>query len=113
VWEDGEERSGYEPGQTTNQRMELTAAIHALAAVPLEVEVVTDSRYVEGLLALGWKAKVNKDLVERMRRLAAAKTGLSVTWVRGHNGDLLNERADALCSETLAAHGRPRTTVVW
>ncbi len=103
VFEDGKRDSGFEP-DTTNNRMELTAAIHALALPEDEIEIVTDSRYVEGLLAKGWKPKTNHDLVDRMRSLAVRKKRVTVRWVRGHTGEPLNTAADELCTETLRAY---------
>ncbi len=91
---------------TTNNRMELMAAIAALEALTRRsrVRLTTDSRYVQqgiedwiaGWKARGWPAKIkNQDL---WRRLDAARAGHEVVfaWVRGHAGDVDNERADAL-----------------
>ncbi len=100
---------GGEPA-TTNNRMELTAAIRSLEALtrPCRVELHTDSQYVRqgitewlsGWKARGWrtasKAPVkNEDL---WRRLDAARARHEVDWrwVKGHAGHPLNERADAL-----------------
>ncbi len=103
------EMSGGEP-DTTNNRMELMAAIQALEALtrPCAIELHTDSQYVRtGIsewLAL-WKARnwrtqskgkvKNEDL---WRRLDTARERHTVDWrwVKGHNGHPLNERADAL-----------------
>ena len=103
------EMSGGEP-DTTNNRMELMAAIQALEALtrPCVIELHTDSQYVRtGIsewLAL-WKARnwrtqskgkvKNEDL---WRRLDTARERHTVDWrwVKGHNGHPLNERADAL-----------------
>jgi ribonuclease HI len=100
---------------TTNNRMELTAAIEALEALkrPCRVELHTDSRYLQtGItqwLAL-WKARgwrtmskgevKNEDL---WRRLDAARLRHEVDWrwVKGHAGHELNERADALARRGL------------
>ena len=95
---------------TTNNRMELMAAIAALEALkrPCAVTLHTDSRYVmDGITTwiAGWKAKgwktAAKDPVKNedlWRRLDEARTRHEVTWrwVRGHDGDAMNERADAL-----------------
>jgi len=95
---------------TTNNRMELTAAIEALNALkrPCRVELHTDSQYVRNGIsewlriwkARGWRttskgAVKNEDL---WRRLDEARTRHEVDWrwVKGHNGHPLNERADAL-----------------
>lgn len=102
---------------TTNNRMELTAAIEALDALtrPCRVELHTDSRYLrDGVTAWlpGWKARgwrtaakapvKNEDL---WRRLDAARARHEVDWrwVKGHAGHPLNERADALANAGLEA----------
>ena len=95
---------------TTNNRMELMAAIQALEALkmPCKVELHTDSQYVKtgisewvsGWKARGWKTAAkapvkNEDL---WRRLDEARSRHTVDWrwVKGHNGHPLNERADGL-----------------
>ncbi|MDJ1160002.1 ribonuclease HI [Chelatococcus sp. SYSU_G07232] len=107
----GKERelSGGE-AETTNNRMELTAAIEALEALkrPCAVDLYTDSQYVRSGItqwlanwkARGWKTAArepvkNEDL---WRRLDAARNRHDVTWhwVRGHAGHAENERVDAL-----------------
>jgi ribonuclease HI len=103
------ELSGGEP-QTTNNRMELMAAIAALEALkrPCAVTLHTDSQYVKngitgwikGWKARGWKTADNKpvkneDLWRRLEA-ACAPHRIDWRWVRGHNGDPMNERADAL-----------------
>lgn len=95
---------------TTNNRMELMAAISALEALkrPCAVTLHTDSRYVlDGITKwiAGWKAKgwktaakdpvKNEDLWRRLDE-ARACHDVSWRWVRGHDGDPMNERADAL-----------------
>jgi ribonuclease HI len=103
---------GGDPGPTTNNRMELMAAIQALEALtrPVEVRLHTDSTYVRNgitkwMLAWernGWmtsdrKPVKNEDL---WRRLAEAmrKHEVEWLWVKGHAGDEGNERADALAN---------------
>jgi ribonuclease HI len=95
---------------TTNNRMELTAAIEALDALktPCRVELHTDSQYLrtgvtEWLAAWklrGWRtaakgAVKNEDLWRRLDE-ARARHEIHWRWVKGHNGHPLNERADAL-----------------
>jgi ribonuclease HI len=105
------ELCGGDPGTTTNNRMELTAAIKALEYFPAEsaiqIEMRCDSQYVVKSITewmRGWKAKgwrtttgevKNVDLMKRLDELNAARD-VKWTWVRGHAGDRLNERADAL-----------------
>ena len=101
---------------TTNNRMELLAAIHALEALskPSAITIVTDSAYVKngitgwmhGWKCNGWKTAAKKPVknVELWQRLDEAQARHSVTWqwVKGHAGHPENERADALAREGLA-----------
>lgn len=103
------ELSGGE-ADTTNNRMELLAAIHALEALerPSDITVVTDSTYVkngvsgwiEGWKRNGWKTAAKKAVKNEdlWRRLDDAQARHNVTWewVKGHAGHPENERADAL-----------------
>lgn len=108
---DGRERelAGGE-AQTTNNRMELLAAIMALEALksPCEVVLSTDSQYVQkgigewlpNWIRRGWKTAggdpvKNKDLWERLQ-LAAAPHVVKWKWVKGHAGHVENERVDKL-----------------
>ncbi|MDP1696285.1 MAG: ribonuclease HI [Xanthomonadaceae bacterium] len=108
---DGRERelSGNEP-DTTNNRMELMAAIKALEALstPCAAVLHTDSQYVQkgftewlaGWQRRGWKTAAgepvkNKDLWQRLSAAAAPHT-VQWQWVRGHNGHPENERVDEL-----------------
>jgi ribonuclease HI len=107
--------------QTTNNRMELMAAIQALEALkrPCRVELHTDSQYVQkgihewihGWKKRGWltadkKPVKNDDLWKRLDR-ARLRHEVDWRWVKGHAGHEFNERADALArqglQETLAA----------
>lgn len=94
---------------TTNNRMELQAAIEALRKLkePCEVELYTDSQYVrEGISmwirawkAKGWKKKVkNKDLWQALDA-EASKHKITWHWVRGHSGNSVNERCDVLAAQ--------------
>lgn len=90
---------------TTNNRMELLAAITALEALkrPCKVRLVSDSEYVikgitlwiDGWRRKGWKKVKNRDLWERLAE-AAAPHDIAWEWVRGHSGDAMNERVDQL-----------------
>lgn len=103
------EISGHEE-HTTNNRMELLAAIRALESLkePCRVDLYTDSNYVkqgitewlEGWKAKGWKTADKKpvknvDLWQELET-AAARHDVKWHWVRGHDGHPENERADAL-----------------
>lgn len=95
---------------TTNNRMEMMAAIMALESLkePCDVTLVTDSVYVkngmtqwiEGWKKNGWKTADRKPVknVELWQRLeeAVARHHIVWQWVKGHAGDEMNERADAL-----------------
>ena len=99
--------------ETTNNRMELLAAIHALEALerPSTITVVTDSAYVKngitgwmfGWKKNGWKTASKKPVknVELWQRLDEAQARHNVTWewVKGHAGHPENERADELARE--------------
>jgi ribonuclease HI len=98
---------------TTNNRMELMAAINALEALkrPCRVTLTTDSRYVmQGIeqwvpkwLANGWRTADRKPVKNQdlWQRLAAANAVHTVRrqWVRGHNGHAENERVDQAARE--------------
>lgn len=103
------ELSGGEP-DTTNNRMEMTAAIMALEALkkPSRVTLTTDSQYLkdgvtkwlEGWIKRGWKTAdkkpvKNADLWQRLQT-ALAPHEVEIRWVRGHNGHAENERVDQL-----------------
>jgi ribonuclease HI len=103
---------------TTNNRMELMAAIAALEALkrPCEGHLHTDSMYlkdgitkwIKGWKAKGWKTADRKPVknVDLWQRLDEA-TGhhkISWRWVRGHNGHEMNEQADALARAAVPAH---------
>ncbi len=105
---------GGEPA-TTNNRMELTAAIRALEALTerCRVEITTDSVYVkdgitkwlDGWRARGWRTAKNKPVKNQdlWMRLAELVEGHDVHWhwVKGHAGHPENERADALANKGL------------
>ncbi|WP_085810453.1 ribonuclease HI [Sphingomonas sp. TZW2008] len=105
---------------TTNNRMELTAAIEALAAFtrPCHVTLYTDSRYVmdgltkwiHGWRRNGWKTADKKPVknAELWQQLldAAARHRVEWQWVKGHAGHPENERADKLASDAAVLAGR-------
>jgi len=102
------ERSGAE-ADTTNNRMELMAVLRALTAIKNpKVEIHTDSQYVKngmqtwmkGWKKNGWKTAdkkpvKNQDLWMALDERSAEKE-IHWVWVRGHNGDEMNERTDVL-----------------
>ncbi len=100
---------------TTNNRMELMAAIQALEALkrPCKINLTTDSQYVrrgisewmDGWKKRGWKTAAkkpvkNKDLWQRLDE-AAAKHQIEWHWVKGHSGHDGNERADELANKAM------------
>jgi ribonuclease HI len=103
---------------TTNNRMELTAACAVLEALkrPCTVEIYTDSQYVRGGITgwinswkrNGWKTADRKPVknADLWERLEAARQVHDVSWhwVRGHAGDEMNERADALARAGMAPY---------
>ncbi|AAR35447.1 ribonuclease HI [Geobacter sulfurreducens] len=109
-------------GDTTNNRMELTAAIRALEALsrPCAVTITTDSQYLvkgmtewlSGWVRRGWvnskkEPVLNRDLWERLRELTG-KHQVRWVWVRGHNGHPENERCDALARRAIDAYRNER-----
>ena len=101
--EDGEPSrlSGHEP-DTTNNRMELTAAIKGLEAVPAgaPVALYSDSSYLVNTMTRNWKRRANQDLWARLDALANQRH-VTWNWVRGHAGDRWNEEADRLASSAM------------
>jgi ribonuclease HI len=110
------EFSGGEP-DTTNNRMELTAAIRALESLkkPCVVSFFTDSEYLRrgitewlsGWIARGWRGKKggiqNVDLWQQLAELIGMHE-ISWQWVKGHAGNRYNERADRLATLAIRAH---------
>ena len=96
--------------ETTNNRMELMAAIEGLSALkePCRVELISDSKYLTDAFLLGWvyewekkswrggKVK-NPDLWQRLLALTRIHE-VSFVWVKGHNGHKYNERCDFLAT---------------
>jgi ribonuclease HI len=100
---------------TTNNRMELTAAIAALESLkrPCDVVLTTDSQYlykgmtewIYGWIKKGWvnsrkEAVLNRDLWERLLELSKMHR-IKWEWVRGHNGHAENERCDVLARSAI------------
>ena len=104
-------------GDTTNNRMELTAAIEALKALkePCHIALTTDSTYVKDGITKwlsnwkrnGWKTAAkkpvkNQDLWQQLEDCVAQHT-VEWLWVKGHSGHPENERADTLANEGMSA----------
>lgn len=103
--------------QTTNNRMELTAAIEGLKLLkqPCRVTLVTDSKYVlqgytewlPGWRRKGWKTADKKpvknvDLWQALEEIAAQHS-ITWKWVKGHSGDVRNDRVDQLAVDAAKA----------
>jgi ribonuclease HI len=102
-------------GDTTNNRMELTALIEALRALPADAEITvysdsqlcvkTVNEWATGWEQRGWKRKsgpiANLELVKEFYALARGHPGVRIEWIRAHDGSRWNEYADALASRHL------------
>jgi ribonuclease HI len=112
---DVQEIKGGHP-QTTNNIMEMTAAIVALKQLQesSEIKLTTDSQYVvkgmtewmKGWIRNGWKTASrqpvkNQELWQELQKLSQRHT-ITWKWVKGHNGHLENERCDQLANEAIA-----------
>lgn len=100
--------SGYRP-DTTNQRMELLAVLEALRAVPGDVCIVSDSKYVVNCFQQKWWIKwqrngwlnssrepvANVDLWKPLIEIVKARSP-EFRWVKGHSGNLMNDIVDSL-----------------
>jgi ribonuclease HI len=106
---------------TTNNRMELMAAISALEAIrtlsPGQITIYTDSQYLQkgmtewinGWKQKGWRTRgkepvKNQDLWQRLDDLAS-RFSITWAWIRGHAGDVYNERCDRMTQEAIASLG--------
>ena len=113
----GAYRSGA-AAHTTNQRMEITAALEAVLGLEGPLEVVSDSTYVvncfrdrwwQGWLARGWtnsqrKPVANRDLWEPLIDAYRADPGrVRFRWVKGHGSDPMNDLVDRLAVEAAAS----------
>mgnify|MGYP001197496630 FL=1 len=108
---EGEFAAGFSP-DTTNQRMELTAALEAILVLEGPLEIISDSTYVvncfrdnwwKGWLKRDWKNSQRKPVANRdlWEPLIAEyqNRDISFTWVKGHAGDQWNDYADRLAVE--------------
>lgn len=102
--------------QTTNNRMELTAVIKALESLKekCKIELFTDSKYVCDSIKKGWaeswrnnnwkksdkKPAINADLWEVLLNLIS-KHDITFNWVKGHAGNIENERCDELATSEI------------
>lgn len=99
---------------TTNNIMELTAAIEGMKALeglsvpPEEVcELVSDSQYTLGICSGGYTPSKNLELAQTAKAGAERHRGLRFRWVRGHIGNTWNERCDSLAGKGKREHTAP------
>lgn len=108
-----QEKSGFNP-DTTNNRMEFTALIHALeVSIGKEVTIYSDSNlgvktyneWMEGWAKKGWKRKTgpiaNLDLVQKLYELKPQCPEVKIQWIKAHVGHRWNEYADGLATREL------------
>lgn len=107
--------------RTTNNRMEMSAAIHAISSTPegSEIEIYTDSQYLKKALTNGWLEKwkkngwmttaktpvLNQDLWEELDRIGQNRF-INFNWIRGHAGNALNERCDYLAKDACRQYAK-------
>ncbi len=117
---DGRQGSGG-ASPTTNQRMEIQAALEAVRTLEGPLVVVSDSTYVvncfrdgwwKGWLARGWvnaakKPVANRDLWEPFVDLVRERGDVSFRWVKGHSGDVMNDLVDQLAVEAAKVQRSP------
>ena len=123
LWKEEERRLQGGEGETTNNRMELTAAIMALEALkrPCQVHLYSDSAYLINAFTKGWitnwqsngwmtsgkKPVENQELWKKLLDLAALHR---ITWnkVKGHSDNAYNNLCDAMASEEAARYGKQK-----
>jgi ribonuclease HI len=119
-WAWAVDRSTYDSGGealSTNQRMEVQAALEAVTTLSGPLLVVSDSTYVvncfrdgwwEGWLSRGWltsakKPVANRDLWEPLVTAVAERGDVAFNWVKGHSGHEMNDFVDSLAVQAAAA----------
>ena len=119
---DGPSATGFE-AHTTNQRMEIKAALEAVLALSGQLEVVSDSTYVvncfrdswwKGWMARGWrnsagKPVANRDLWEPLIELYRTRGDVSFRWVKGHHTDPMNDLVDRLAVQAAQSQTASRS----
>ena len=108
VTPEGTHRLSGGDSQTTNNRMEIMAAIEALRALDPGIPIIlrSDSQYLVRTMNDGWRRTKNQDLWQQLDR-EVARHDVRFEWVRGHAGDALNEEADELAGEAARSAARP------
>jgi len=100
------------PEDTTNNVAELTAVSLALDLVSelkepkKNIRIMTDSKYVQGMLDLNWNAKLNVELIQSLKdRILSIESNISFHWVKGHSKIVWNEMVDKLAKDA-ALHSK-------
>jgi ribonuclease HI len=94
-------------GNATNQIAELKAVDLALDTLlennlqDEEIELMTDSQYAVGMFMKNWKAKANQQLISEIKTKLNLFPKLIISWVKGHDGNKWNERADVLANQAI------------
>jgi len=112
LWDDERRELSEYIGEATNNIAELTAVLRAVELareIGRPLRIYTDSQYSIGVLARGWKAKANQELVARVREALSAHPDAELFHVRGHEGVKLNEHADELAVRAV----RDRRSTGW
>ena len=110
------EISDYEE-QTTNNRMEITAAMKALEYLSEHffnednIEIITDSQYVINTMTKGWQKKKNTDLWDRLDNAVRKFNSVTWTWVKGHADNKYNQRCDELAVAEYRAYQESKRTI--
>ena len=94
-------------GQATNNIAEVKAIEYALKMLKSldylseNITLYTDSNYAVGLFSRGWSPKVNIELVNSVKELVSCFSNLKFQWVKAHNGNEFNEKADQLAKNAI------------
>lgn len=87
-------------GKGTNNIAELTAIKFALEKLlkysRTPIRIFTDSQYCVGILTLGWKAKVNIDLIHSIKEIIPGYDNIKIKWIKGHSISEGNQIADEI-----------------
>lgn len=102
VWGDHHKEFSEKIGEGTNNIAELTAIKFGLEKIKdktIPVRIISDSQYALNSISGKWNPAKNKELILNIRELLEEFSQVGFRWVRGHNGNKWNERADALANQ--------------